>query len=217
MAIPTGTVLLVATGGVLIYAGFTNRNPLAALKDIASGTPTPVRNQSSVDPSSFTSTSGVSGMGGGIYAASYADIPPGSGITALPRAAEQFANDVYSQTNRWGTGYSDCSSFVGKALKAIGVKPPAGSTTGSYLASSDWKKVPEASVQPGDLAINFNHVVICYGGGYAIGQQNPRVNVQRGKVGDLMSGTGPFFYLRYVAGTGTAKSSTTHQPKSANV
>lgn len=217
MAIPTGTVLLVATGGVLIYAGFTNRNPLAALRDIASGTPTPVRNQPGVDPSSFTSTSGVNGMGGGIYTASYADVAPGSGIAALPRAAEQFASDVYSQANRWAPGYSDCSSFVGKALKVIGVKPPAGSTTGSYLASSDWKKIPEASVQAGDLAINFNHVVICYGGGYAIGQQNPRVNVQRGRVGDLMSGTGTFLYLRYVAGTGATKPATTQQPKSANV
>lgn len=197
----------------MVYAGFTNKNPLAALKEVASGKPSTVRNESSVDPASFTSTSGVSGTGGGIYAASFADIPAGSGIAALPRAAERFAADRYSQTNRWGNGFSDCSSYVGKALKAVGVKPPAGSTTASYLTSQDWKRIPASEVQAGDLAASLNHIVICYGNGYGIGQQNPRVNVQRGTVDSLMYGNKPYIYLRYVAGTGKAK--TTQAPKSA--
>lgn len=199
MAIPTATVLLVASGGVLIYAAFTNQNPLAALKSVASGKPATPRNSSGVDPTSFNSTSGVSSGGGGIYAASFADIPAGAGTTALPRALERFANDRYSQTNRTAPGFSDCSSFIGKGLTAIGVKPPAGSTTASYLASKDWKRV--ASPQAGDLAISLNHVVVCYGNGYGIGQQNPRVNVQRGTVDDLMYGNKPYIYLRYVSGT----------------
>lgn len=203
MAISAGTVLLVAAGGVLVYSGFTTQSPLAALKSVASGKPTSVRNESGIDTASFASTSGVSG-GSGIAQVGFADVATGEGLPNLPRAVERFSGDRYSQANRWANGYSDCSSFVGKGLKALGVKPPAGSTTASYLASKDWKRVSASDVQAGDLAISMNHVIVCYGNGYAIGQQNPRRNVQKGKVSDLMYGNKPFVYLRY-------------EPKSAKV
>lgn len=203
MSIPAGTVLLVATGGVLIYAGFTNNNPLTALKEVASGKPSTVRNTPGVDSADYSSTSGVTG--GGIADISFADAS-GQGLAALPKAAEQYAGDRYSKPKRNVKGYSDCSSFVGKALKLIGVKPPAGSTTASYLASKQWKRVTAGNVQAGDLAIALNHVVICYGNGYAIGQQNSRSNVQRGKVDDLMIGNKPYIFLRYTADTAAGKS-----------
>lgn len=206
MAISAGTVLLTAAGGVLIYAGFTNRNPLEALRDVSTGKPTPVRNESGIDPASFASTSGVSGYGGGIADISYADAVPGEGLPTLPKAAERNAGDRYSQPNRWANGYSDCSSFVGKALKLIGIKPPPGSTTGSYLASRQWKRIPSSAVKAGDLAVALNHMIICYGGGYAIGQQNRRVHVERGKVSELMYGNTPFVYLRYVGNPDTPDS-----------
>lgn len=205
--IPAGTVLLVAAGGVLVYAGFTSQNPLMALKSVSTGKPTTVRDEPGVDSASFASTSG--GTGG----IAYANVSAGGGIAGLPQACGQFANDRYSQTNRWGNGYSDCSSFVGKGLKSLGIKPPAGSTTASYLASSEWKQVSAANVQSGDLAIGLGHVVVCGGNGLAIGQQNPRVNVQKGKVEDLMIGNKPFIYLRYTPGGTTSKS----KPKSAMV
>lgn len=208
--ISAGTVLLVATGGVLVYAGFTSQNPLAALKNVSSGKPSPVRDQSGVDSASFASTGG--GISGGAYQASYATVGPGGGLPTLPQACNQFAKDRYSQVHRWDNGYSDCSSFVGKGLKLIGVKPPAGSTTTAFLASRDWKQVAPTAVQPGDLAISLNHVVVCLGNGTAIGQQNSRVNVQVGRVDDLMIGNKPFIYLRYQPGSA---STVTSPPKSA--
>lgn len=202
MAISAGTVLLVAAGGVLIYAGFTTQNPLMALKEVASGKPSPVRDQSGVDPASFRTSNGVST---GIAPADYADSVAGGGLPSLPRAVERYSGDRYSQVRRWANGYSDCSSFVGKGLKAIGVKPPGGSTTTAYLASKEWKRIPASDVQAGDLACSFNHVIVCYGNGYGIGQQSTRRNVQKGKVDDLMYGNKPFVYLRYVAGTAKPK------------
>jgi hypothetical protein len=205
--IPAGTVLLVAVGGVLVYAGFTSQNPLAALKNVSSGKPSTVRNQPGIDSAAFASTGGISS---GAYAVSYANAGPGGGLPTLPRACATFAGDRYSQVYRWKDGYSDCSSFVGKGLKLIGVKPPASSVTGSYLASRDWRKV--TTPQAGDLAISLNHVVVCLGNGMAIGQQNPRVNVQTGKVEDLMIGNKPFVYLRYAPGSA---STDVTPPKSA--
>jgi cell wall-associated NlpC family hydrolase len=205
--IPAGTVLLVAAGGVLVYAGFTSQNPLAALKNVSSGKPTPVRNQPGVDSASFAST-GAGGIARAI------DVGPGGGIPNLPQACARFSGDRYSQVRRWQDGYSDCSSFVGKGLKLLGIKPPGASTTGAYLASREWKQVPSTSVQPGDLAISLNHVVVCLGSGKAIGQQNPKVNVQTGKVDDLMIGNKPFIYIRYMPGSAATAST---PPKSAAV
>lgn len=199
MAVSAGTVLLVSAGGVLVYAGFTNQNPLIALREVSSGKPSPVRNTPGVDSASFGSTSGVSGD------SSYVDTVDGEGLPSLPQAVEQYASDRYSQTKRWKSGYSDCSSFVGKGLKLLGIKPPGASTTTSYLSSSDWKKVSSSAVQAGDLACSLNHVIVCYGNGYGIGQQNSRRNVQRGKVSELMYGNKPFVYLRYTAGSASSR------------
>lgn len=192
MAISAGTVLLVAVGGVLTYAGFTNQNPLVALRAVSTGKPAPVRNTPSVDQTTFSRSAG-----GGVAMASYADVATGGGLPTLPQACERFAGDRYSQTNRWANGYSDCSSFIGKGLKIIGVKPPAGSTTTSYLLSDEWKQVNKADAQAGDIAVSFNHCVVCYGDGYGIGQQNPRSNVKRGPVDELMFGNKPYTILRY--------------------
>jgi hypothetical protein len=214
MAIPASTVLLVATGGVLIYAGFSNQNPLTALREVASGKPSPVRNESSVDLATYGMALGSNGVGGGIADVSYVDVTEGEGIPALPRAAERYAGDRYSQTKRWSPGYSDCSSFVGKSLKAVGIAPPPGSTTSSYLASRDWKRINGADVKAGDLAVALNHMIICYGDGTGIGQQSRRTHVKRGTVKDLMYGNTPFVYLRYAGGEAPKKSKKT-KPETA--
>jgi hypothetical protein len=141
-----------------------------------------------------------------------------NGLPYLPPACEHFSSDKYSQTRRWQNGYSDCSSFVGKGLKAIGIKPPGGSTTMSYYTSKEWQRISASEVKAGDLACGTTHVVVCYGDGTAIGQQNPRRNVQRGTVKDLMYGTGPFVYLRYVGTMGSGAktgSSSKSKPKAA--
>jgi hypothetical protein len=207
MAIPVSTVLLVTAGGVLAYAGFTGRSPLEALKDLGTGSPTPLRNTSTVDPGSYASTAG--GVGIDVLTDAYTDAVVGEGLPSLPAALERFKGDKYSQLRRWQNGYSDCSSFAGKGLKVIGVKPPGPSTTSSFLASRDWKRIPSGDVKAGDVAVSLNHMVVCYGNGMAIGQQNPRSNVKKGKVSDLMYGNTPFVYLRYAGGTSSPKSSAT--------
>lgn len=195
MAIPTSTVLLVTAGGVLAYAGFTNRNPLAALKDLSTGKPTAVRNA----PGEYASAAGSTAWN------IITDVIAGEGIPALPQAVAQFSGDKYSKPKRWQKGYSDCSSFVGKGLKSIGVKPPGPSTTGAYLASKDWKRIPSADAQAGDVAVSLNHMVVYIDNTHGIGQQNKRSNVKRGTVKELMYGNTPYVTLRYMAGTAKPK------------
>ena len=126
-------------------------------------------------------------------------------MSSLPRAALAFKDDQYSQAKRWQAGYSDCSSFVGKALKKIGITPPGGSTTWSYLSSPQWKKIARSKARAGDLAVNATHMAIFIDNTTGIGQQNARRNVQSGPIGELMSGTGGYTCLRYV-GSGSSDS-----------
>ena len=118
---------------------------------------------------------------------------------AVISAAQGLRNDKYSQTRRWQNGFSDCSSFVGKALKKAGIKPPGSSQVHSYRLSSDWQTIPASQVQPGDIALNISHMVLCLGGGRMIGQQNSRRNVQESSnVHDLFAGTvGRVIYKTY--------------------
>jgi hypothetical protein len=97
---------------------------------------------------------------------------------------------------------------VGKGLKSLGVKPPGASTTAAYLSSRDWKRIPAADAQAGDVAVSLNHMVVYSTNTRGIGQQNPRSNVKRGTVKELMFGNSPFVTLRYMGGTAKPKSKT---------
>jgi hypothetical protein len=206
MAIPASAVLLVTVGGVLAYAGFTNRNPLEALRELSTGKPAVPRNTSGIDPEEYSST--AKRYSGDIPT----DIIAGEGIPALPHAVARFSGDKYSQLKRWQNGYSDCSSFVGKGLKSLGVKPPGPSTTTAYLSSKDWKRIPSSDARSGDVAVSLNHMVVYTTNSRGIGQQNPRSNVKRGAVKDLMVGNTPYVTLRFVGGTAKPK---TDPPSSA--
>lgn len=207
-------VAAVTAGALLMYAGIKNVSPLAALRSISTGVlPGSARAKALAKTENSNSdlwSGGAQESGGGEIAEAEASLATGSGTTvnvaytvgggpfpALPAAAQQFAGDQYSQLKRWQPGYSDCSSFVGKSLKALGITPPGASTTLSYLASGQWKKTTADSAGAGDLAVNSAHMVILTGPGTAIGQENPTRNVQTGTVAGLMSGTGPYVYLRY--------------------
>lgn len=180
---------IIGGGAVLAYAGFRGVSPLQALKDIASGDPPSIEGKrylrGRIDPSSASA---------------------GSSTNSLVQAAMAFKNDQYSQGRRWQEGYSDCSSFVGKALKKIGITPPGGSTTWSYLSSPQWRKIARSEAQAGDLAVNATHMAIFIDNATGIGQQNPRRNVQSGPIDELMSGTGGYTCLRYVGSTGSGRS-----------
>ena len=185
----SGVGLAVATfGGLLVYAGFTGKNPVEALRDVASGTPEGVAPKNAGLQAAAASYRSGGGAGGASGA--------GAG-NALVDAARTYANDRYSQAKRWQPGYSDCSSFVGKAFKKIGIKPPGGSTTASFLVSKQFTKIPLAQAKAGDLAVTTSHMAIFTGPGTAIGQQNARRNVVEGDIDEVMYPNKAFTVLRY--------------------
>ncbi|WP_208614439.1 hypothetical protein, partial [Streptomyces yokosukanensis] len=94
-----------------------------------------------------------------------------------------------------GRRSSDCSSFAGKGLLDIGITPPGGSNTTAYLGSGQWVKV--SAPKMGDIAVNGQHMIVCTDGSHGIGQQNPRRNVQRDTIDNLMANSGSFEFRRY--------------------
>lgn len=134
----------------------------------------------------------------------------------LVTAVQQFSGDIYSESQRWAQGYSDCSSFVGKGLKSLGITPPGASVTTDYMISPDWTTIPRRDLSGGDICVNAAHMIVATGNDSAIGQENSRVNVATGTPENLMLGTGGFTCRRYknaanVTGTptvGTVSAST---------
>lgn len=190
-----------AGGGVLIYAALRGVSPLQALRDVTSGAPPAVSTSGKViagadgtaDPSYVPEGSGTVPWKG-VYKISKVGAlyqTPG----ALVAAANVHASEKYSKAQRWQRGYSDCSSFVGKALMDIGITPPGSSTTGDYLASAQWVRV--SAPKGGDIAVNAQHMVLCTDGSHGIGQQNPRRNVQRDTLDNLMANSGSWEIRRY--------------------
>lgn len=179
-------VALAGAGALLLYAGLRGVPPIEALRSIASGK-APPKVESKVPPL-------TTGSGGG--GPSSPDPGPGTTGSALVAAAYKHRTEKYSQPKRWQVGYSDCSSFVGKALKDIGIKPPGVSVVGSYFSpiGTHWKgihRIDAAQVGAGDLVIAVGaHMIIATGNATGIGQQNRRRNVQTGPIKSLMAGTG---------------------------
>ena len=178
-------VAAIAAGATLVYAGLRGVDPLTALRDITSGAPPGLPETTSV------ATAGTHG-----------DIrllmPKVSGAgAALVRAAMNHAGEKYSQLRRWEPGYSDCSSFVGKAFKDIGIKPPGPSLAISYQTWNKLTKIPRSAVAAGDLISAPTHIIIATSNAQGIGQQNNRDNVQIGPISNLMGGVGPYMCLRY--------------------
>lgn len=191
-----------ASGGVLIYAALRGVSPAQALKDITSGkTPPAVSTEGKVIQSSGGGANPDYVPGGfgstdwnGVYKLN--KVPAAlRKPTVVVAAAQTHATETYSQGQRWAKGYSDCASFVGKSLLDAGIKPPGGSSTPSYLGSGDWVRV--TSPQLGDVAVNAHHMVLCTDGSHGIGQQNPRRNVQRDTLDNLMANTGAWEIRRY--------------------
>lgn len=192
---------IAAGGGVMLYAALRGVSPLQALKDVTSGAP----------PAVSTEGKKITGADG---AADAAYLPVGSGTTSwhgvyarrkvpvafqtptvLVAAANTHATETYSQSARWGKRTSDCASYVGKAMLDIGMAPPGGSTTTDFLGSADWVRVSAPRI--GDVAVNRQHMVLCTDGSHGIGQQNPRRNVQRDTLDNLMANSGSWEIRRY--------------------
>jgi hypothetical protein len=192
----SGAAVAFATvGGVLIYAGFRGVNPLQAMRDIGGGKPPAVSSQSTV----------LDGFGSAVGDALGGVGKQLAGLSYVVSAAQRYTGDKYSQPRRQQAGYSDCSSFVDKALKDCGISPPfdAWASTANYRMSPDWKTIQVSESRPGDIAISSHHMVLvtAAGGTAAIGQQNPRVNVRTGSVANLM-GSQLYVYKTYVGRAG---------------
>jgi hypothetical protein len=190
-----------AGGGVLLYAALRGVSPLTALKDVTSGAPPAVSTEGKVitgsdggtDPD-FTPGGSGSTAWKGVYR--LAKVPrtlqrPSAFITSL----NVHAGERYSQGSRWKSGYSDCSSFTGKGLLDTGISPPGMSNTTAYLSSADWVRV--SAPRMGDIAVNAQHMAVFTDGAHGIGQQNPRRNVQRDTMDNLMANTGSWEIRRY--------------------
>lgn len=194
-----GTGVAIATlGGVLVYAGLTKQNPLSALRAVGSGHPAAVATTSGYQ--NTQSIAADQAVGSGVDSVANivgTAVAAGNGLPQLVQAVEQFSGDRYSQAMRWQPGYSDCSSFVGKGFKSLGITPPGASVTTDYLAWSKLVKIPASLVQAGDLICNATHIVVATSNTDAIGQENPRRNVATGPISDLMAYTGAYVCLRY--------------------
>ncbi len=190
----SGVAVATATlGSVLVYAGLRGVNPVQALRDVAGGNPPPViGTPTTVTPST---------VGASVPAAS------SSGQRArVVAAAQSYSSDVYSQARRRQAGYSDCSSFVDKALRAAGIDPPGSpwANTSNFRLAGDWTTIPLAQTQPGDIVVNSHHMILITGAGgaSAIGQQRTGVNVRTGPASSLISGGVARTYRGY-ASTGS--------------
>lgn len=195
--------LSIAAGGALmLYAALRGVSPLAALKDVTSGAPPAVSTEGkritgadgSADPDYLPGGFGTTDWKG-VYRKTKMPRQLQKPSTFITAASVAHGAEKYSQAKRWAKGYSDCASFVGKALLDVGIDPPGGSTTSSYLGSGQWAKVSEP--RAGDIAVNSKHMIICTDGSHGIGQQNPRRDVQRDTIDNLMANTGSFTFRRY--------------------
>lgn len=193
MAGISGVGVGIASGGaLLIYAGLKGVNPLVALRDIASGSPSAILN-------SGGHRATINGGGSPPLVGGAVGFPP------LLAALQAFKGDKYSQAKRWEPGFSDCSSYIGKGFKSIGVTPPGSSTTLEYLAWDKLRKIDELLCGPGDLLISTSHMAVVVNTTTAMGQQNPSRNVATGTYRDIMY-PGSYGFYRY---TGTAPTKNT--------
>lgn len=171
---------MIGVGAILVRAGLTGAAPTDTIRELLTGHLSPL------PAGAAPSDQGVATGGAG------------AGASGLVGAVQAFKGDKYSQLKRWQDGYSDCSSFVGKGFKSMGVTPPGGSTTLDYAAWGKLKSIPRASVQAGDLLLKPGvHIAIATSNSTAIGQQNSRSNVKESTISDIMFGASPFICLRY--------------------
>lgn len=189
----SGVGIGVATlGAVFVYAGFRGVSPLQALRDIASGKPPGVASNPVALPIEATG-----GNRGGVTEGQATQPTNNAVRNAVVEASQKYRNDIYSQAKRTQAGYSDCSSFVDKALKDAGIKPPGSAWASTSEFALRWPTVSAAQAQPGDIAVAGGvHMVLVTGNGgsSAIGQQRPGRNVQTGTVAELMTGVGSYSF-----------------------
>jgi len=188
---------MAAAGAVLVYVGIKGVGIREGLRTFGAGKLP--ESQGGAGGAIAAAESERNGAGGtaGTRAAEGAVV--GAGPHAeIARAALGHRSEVYSQARRNDPGFSDCSSFVGKALTDVGIKPPSPSVTGSYLVWPKLKRIKREEIQAGDLLCGTGHIAIALDNATAIGQQRTGVNVRVGPIDDIMYGNPGWFPQRYI-------------------
>lgn len=192
---------MAGAAALLIYGGFRGLNPLDALREVATGKPKGLADQAAAHEALWEGVpSSGGGTGSGAAQASLSGISVTGPHPEIVTAAGAFAGDVYSQARRWQPGFSDCSSFPGKALKSIGITPPGASTTSSYLAWRKLAPIAKSEIGAGDFLVSSGHMAIAINNSTAIGQQRTGVNVKVGPISQIMWGQS-WVALRYTGST----------------
>ncbi len=142
---------LVTGGLVLVYAGLRDVTPLAALREVTSGSPPSIAPKTSGLAEAVLTGSGT--VGGGFFPTA-----PSSGAGGLASAARKYIGVPY----RWGgknpaTGL-DCSGLVVVAFRDIGVTDCPG-TSSTIMA---WRKLHKVAgaPSPNDLLWWPGHIAI---------------------------------------------------------
>lgn len=139
------TFIAMATGLLLAWAGFTNKNPLAEVKTVLrGGTPT--------KGTTPTASGGLSPADQAAAQQSFDNLPPAVASTSKTAPVVAFAQSQLGKPYVFGAaGPSswDCSGLTMAAYRVVGVKLPHS----SLLQSTMGKSVPitPTAVQPGDL------------------------------------------------------------------
>lgn len=192
------SVAVITAGAVLVYAGLSAVSPLEVLRQLGHG-------QVPAVPDRPGSTGAQSSATDSAYV-----VPSAGPHPEFVAAAEKYAGDQYSEAKRNNPGYSDCSSFVCKAMRDAGA---TGAFIGSWprttITLKTWgamHRIDTSQMGAGDLAISDTngsgaHVVMITEPGSGVGQQNPSENVQAGPLTQLI--TVPYHVYRYM---GTASS-----------
>lgn len=176
------SVAVVTAGAIFAYSGFRGSSPRDVLRSLSSGSAPSVSRTASYDTSNSTvSTPGITNAG---YTTS------GSTGTKLLSALGQYQGDQYSQAKRAQPGFSDCSSWIGKGLRDIGVKVPGGlPITTFYMVWTGLVTIPKNQIQAGDILVSPTHMAIATGSTSAVGQQNSTDNVKADSIANIMYGT----------------------------
>lgn len=177
------SVSVITAGAILAYSGYRGSSPRDVLRSLSSGNAPSVSRTASYEP-----PSNVASDSSGVINAGYTS---SNSIGAqLLSALGKYQSDQYSQAKRAQPGYSDCSSWIGKGLKDIGVKVPGGlPITTFYMVWTGLTTIPKNQIQLGDILVSPTHMAIATGPTTAVGQQNPNDNVKADTISNIMYGT----------------------------
>lgn len=103
---------------------------------------------------------------------------------SLIKAAESMLGFSYSQKNRFGASSADCSSLVGRAMKAAEITNDAQLTTRSIQNDSRFTKISKSQLQPGDIVWEKGHMALFIGNNKLIEASSSAKKVRYANLGN---------------------------------